>query len=387
MPQKTGKNNKPANDNTRVIKTPEGVEIQITAGRKLQQIRAFARDPDISDAQFRALVCIVDRLNEGKEGTDQSLWGSAYPSPETLAADMAKDERAARRIVKELRDGQRETRSKSGVRSFVPCKAVLSVENRKTADGHDDFNLIRLRTWEAFAIRNQKDVDQSGGGHLSSGGRSPVEQRAVTAPDSSHLLSSPNLLSSLHTPSPEGAESSKDVQGGRPAGAPAGDDLNAIVEKLEKDLPAHAPYDDHKPVVPERSRRGAIYGLKELLRIGWTVPEIESYLEAYREDFSNTLKRASSSFHPCGKTIASHLWHLVTQCGPDRNDDTGELLPGWKIPAHLLADPELIAEGNQPPRNDEPDQPTPANENEEESKLPPVRYGTHGGESDPDDPF
>ncbi|RZN07588.1 hypothetical protein CWO91_26685 [Bradyrhizobium genosp. SA-3] len=194
MPQKTEKNNKPANDNTRVIKTPEGVEIKITAGRKLQQIRAFARDPDISDAQFRALVCIVDRLNEGKEGTDESLWGSAYPTPETLAKDIAKDERAARRILKELKDGERETRSKNGERKLVPCKAALTIENRKTADGHDDFNLYRPRSWGAFAVGNREAVQQSEGGHLSDesghlsdGGRSPVENKQVTAPNSSHL--------------------------------------------------------------------------------------------------------------------------------------------------------------------------------------------------------
>ncbi|MCK1366432.1 helix-turn-helix domain-containing protein [Bradyrhizobium sp. 62] len=211
MPQMPEENNKPASDNTRVIKTPEGDEIEITSGRKLQQMRAFARDPDISDAQFRALVCIVDRLNEGKEGTDQSLWGSAYPTPETLAKDIAKDERAARRIVKELRDGQRETRSKSGVRSLVPCKAVLKVENRKTQDGHDDFNLMRLRSWGAFAVGDRKrnvggapsiagrsPVDkeqQAGGSHLSDDGGhlsringSPVEDEQVTAPNSSQLL-------------------------------------------------------------------------------------------------------------------------------------------------------------------------------------------------------
>lgn len=203
MPQITEKNNKTASDNTPVIKTPEGDEILITAGSKLQQIRVFARDPDISDAQFRALACIVDRLNEGKEGTDESLWGCAYPSPETLAKDIAKDERAARRIVKELRDGQRETRSKNGVRSLVPCKAVLNVEKRKTTDGHDDFNLIRLRSWESFAVgrlstRRRSPVEneqQAGGSHLSDDGghlsrmnRSPVEDEQVTAPNSSQLL-------------------------------------------------------------------------------------------------------------------------------------------------------------------------------------------------------
>lgn len=192
MPQKIEKNNKLASDNLPVIRTPEGDEIQITAGRKLQQIRVFARDPDISDAQFRALVCIVDRLNEGKEGTDESLWGCAYPSPEMLAKDIAKDERAARRIVKELRDGQRETRSKNGVRSLVPCKAVLNVENRKTSDGRDDFNLIRLRSWDAFAVRDRK---RNVGGAPSIGGRSPVENEQQAG--GSHLSDDRGHLSDL----------------------------------------------------------------------------------------------------------------------------------------------------------------------------------------------
>lgn len=65
----TYRNNKNSNDNTapaKVIRSPDGTEIQITAGRKLQVIRSFASDPEITDAQFRTLVCIVDRLNEGK---------------------------------------------------------------------------------------------------------------------------------------------------------------------------------------------------------------------------------------------------------------------------------------------------------------------------------
>jgi hypothetical protein len=177
--------------------------------------------------------------------------------------------------------------------------------------------------------------------------------------------SKPGVLNPLSTThSCERAEISQGSGEDRPAGAPADDDLTAIVEKLEKGLPAYDPFDDHKPVDRERSRQGAIVALRKLLRIGWSVPEIESYLDAYRRDFNDVAKRAASTFHPCGKTLASHLWHLVTQCGPDRNDDIGEVVTGWKIPARLL--PNAANENLQPPAR---------------------RYGTYGGECGPDDVF
>jgi hypothetical protein len=145
MSQNTAKN-KNDNDNDRpakVITSPDGTEILITAGRKLQQIRSFASDPEITDAQFRALVCIVDRLNEG-HGSDQSRWGSAYPNFETLAKDIAKDERAAKRIVKELDKGQRQARS-GGKTKLVQCKSVLNVQRSKDKDKRDGVNLYRLK--------------------------------------------------------------------------------------------------------------------------------------------------------------------------------------------------------------------------------------------------
>jgi hypothetical protein len=196
MSQNTTKNKNINNDRpAKVITSPDGTEIQITAGRKLQAIRSFARDPDITDAQFRALVCIVDRLNEG-QGSDESRWGSAYPKFETLAQDIAKDERAAKRIVKELETGQRQTRS-GMVTTLVPCKSVLTVQRSKDEDERNNVNLYRLKEWGAFAI------DQSGEGavtckercgHLQEGVRSPVREGAVTAPDSTHLLTSETHL-------------------------------------------------------------------------------------------------------------------------------------------------------------------------------------------------
>lgn len=180
-----------------VLTSPEGVKIQITAGRKLQMIRSYAEDPEITDAQFRALVCITDRLNEGRSG-DESRWGSAYPNYETLAKDIGKDERAAKRIIKELKTGQREIRSKSGERKLVPCKAVLNVKSTKKGKS-DEVNEYRLKNWGAFAVapaegaftappQSEEGVvtGQEGGGDLSEGVWSPVHESPVTAPDSSH---------------------------------------------------------------------------------------------------------------------------------------------------------------------------------------------------------
>jgi hypothetical protein len=208
----TYRKNKNSNDTTlaKVITSPDGTEIQITAGRKLQRIRSLASDPEITDAQFRALVCIIDRLNEGREGTDESRWGSAYPNFETLAKDIAKDERAAKRIIKELESGQRQTRS-GGVTTLVPCKSVLTVQRSKDEDEKDNVNLYRLKEWGAFAIAPSgegavtcnaegavtckgADTCKEGCGHLQGGVRSPVREGAVTAPDSTYLLTSETHL-------------------------------------------------------------------------------------------------------------------------------------------------------------------------------------------------
>ncbi|QPF85509.1 hypothetical protein IC762_04025 [Bradyrhizobium genosp. L] len=178
-----------------VLTSPEGVKIQITAGRKLQMIRSYADDPEITDAQFRALVCITDRLNEGRSG-DESRWGSAYPNYKTLAKDIAKDERAAKRIVNELETGQRETRCK-GETKLVPCKAVLNVKRTKKGKS-DEVNEYRLKNWGAFAVacggaftappqpEEGAVTGEEGCGHLSEGVRSPVDEGAFTAPNSSH---------------------------------------------------------------------------------------------------------------------------------------------------------------------------------------------------------
>lgn len=195
MSQNTAKNKNYNNDRSaKIITSPDGTEIQITAGRKLRAIRSFARDTNITDAQFRALVCIVDRLNEGQG--DEKRWGSAYPKFETLAQDIAKDERAAKRIVKELETGQRQTRS-GRVTTLVPCKSVLTVQRSKDEDERNNVNLYRLKEWGAFAINQSGEgavICKEGGGHLQEGVRSPVREGAVTAPDSTHLLTSKTHL-------------------------------------------------------------------------------------------------------------------------------------------------------------------------------------------------
>ncbi|MCJ9700148.1 helix-turn-helix domain-containing protein [Bradyrhizobium sp. SHOUNA76] len=231
------RNNAKIKSEAPILTSPEGVKIQITAGRKLQMIRSFAHDPEITDAQFRALVCITDRLNEGRSG-DESRWGSAYPNYETLAKDIAKDERAAKRIIKELKTGQREIRSKSGERKLVPCKAVLNVRSTKKGKS-DEVNEYRLKNWGAFAVAPAEGAftappqskegavtGQEGGGDLSEGVRSPIDEGVFTAPNSSH-----GPRSETHPKDPSQS-------------APASGERGPAVGSVDDDRPRTGPADD-----------------------------------------------------------------------------------------------------------------------------------------------
>lgn len=170
----------------------------------------------------------------------------------------------------------------------------------------------------------------------------------------------------LHTRSAERVELSQGSAESCPSGMPAdvvdAIDFSASVDQLEKNLPPFEPSDDIKPVDRERLRRGAIFQMKKLARLGWTLDEIRQYLDAYRRDFDDTVKHGST-FEPWGKTLAKLLAYLVDQCGPDRNDDTGEIY-GWKLPDRFL--------------------PNAANDNQ---TRPAAHYGTCGGTVSIDEPF
>lgn len=248
-----------SNSEAPILTSPEGVKIQITAGRKLQMIRSFAHDPEITDAQFRALVCITDRLNEGRTG-DESRWGSAYPNYETIAKDIAKDVRSAKRVIKELETGQRETNPKNGERKLVPCKAVLNVKRTKNGDA-DESNEYRLKNWGAFAVASRDGAftappqseegavtGQEGCGHPSKGVRSPVDESPVTAPDSSHGPRSETHPKDPSQSAPASGERgpavdlNDDRQPSKPANdnpqvEPWPDDIEVLVDKFQSYYP------------------------------------------------------------------------------------------------------------------------------------------------------
>jgi hypothetical protein len=147
----TSKKNKRSNDNTRpspIITSPSGVKIQITAGNKLQHIRALARDPEITDAQFRALVVMVDTTNEGYG--DQDNWGFSYQKYETLAVEIGKGESAAKRIVKELETGERKVGS-GKLKKIVQGKVMLDAHRSGPKGGRSNVNKYWLRSWPTFA--------------------------------------------------------------------------------------------------------------------------------------------------------------------------------------------------------------------------------------------
>lgn len=146
MPQASTKNKPDAP----IITSPDGVKIQITAGRKLQQIRAYARDPEITDAQFRVLAVTTDRTNEGY-GSDETKWGRSYANYETLGEDTAKTPSAVKRIVHELETGEREvgTGKKKQIKS---CTVALTVE-RDILANLETARKKQSRNWKRFKNR------------------------------------------------------------------------------------------------------------------------------------------------------------------------------------------------------------------------------------------
>lgn len=133
---------------SQIFTSPDGIRMQITAGNKLQHIRALARDSQITDAQFRVLVLLVDTTDEGYG--DQENWGFSYLKYETLAAEVGKSESAAKRIVKELETGERE--SGTGTRKkIIQGKVMLDAIRSGSKGGRSNVNKYSLRTWAQFA--------------------------------------------------------------------------------------------------------------------------------------------------------------------------------------------------------------------------------------------
>lgn len=179
---------------------------------------------------------------------------------------------------------------------------------------------------------------------------------------------------SLHTHSDERVETRSGSEEERPSGGRANScriDFSECVRELEDGLPPFEPFDDFPPVDQARSRRGAIYQLKELCRLGWSLDEIRQYLSAYRHDFEEQAKTNFKRNGQCGKTLASLLSQLLYQCDPaTRNNEHGEIY-GWHIPDRFLQ-----READKPAQNDN-------------AKLDRASGdgSTYGGECGPDDPF
>jgi hypothetical protein len=130
-------NSKKIKSKTSIITSPDGVRIKITEGRKLQQIREYARDPLITDAQFRLLAVMTDRTNEGY-GSDETKWGYSYANYETLGDDTAKTPSAVKRMVQELETGKREVGT-GKKKEIKECKVALSVK-RDSRPGRSKVN-------------------------------------------------------------------------------------------------------------------------------------------------------------------------------------------------------------------------------------------------------
>ncbi|MET4320344.1 hypothetical protein [Bradyrhizobium sp. RT5a] len=202
-------------------------------------------------------------------------------------------------------------------------------------------------------------ADKTAGGRRQNGGHIPSKEALY-----------PNPSNCFHTHSDERAETGSGFGKDRPSGGPAdvldAIDFSACVDDLEKSLPPFERFGDFKQVDRERSRRGAIYQMRKLARLGWNLDEIRQFVEAYRRDYDEQAKTNFKRNGQCGKTLASLLAYLVDQCGPSRNDDTC-MINGWKLPERFFHEPQPVRRGAAD------------NDNQEPVTKPRSRYGTYGG--------
>ncbi|WP_407155075.1 hypothetical protein [Bradyrhizobium sp. STM 3557] len=171
-------------------------------------------------------------------------------------------------------------------------------------------------------------------------GQTPAEQRAeVCSPGGtqnsgiySRVFDPSGSNPSFPASSGDDAKRSGPARTSRPSGgAPATDEVNRRIAELEAILTPHTPYGDFKSNT-DRSRRGATYQLRKLLRIGWTFEEIKEAAEACESHFQRSCERPSNSFEPCQIAVSSLLSKLV-KADADDADEYGYVIPERFLPA------------------------------------------------------
>ncbi|GEC14655.1 hypothetical protein [Nitrobacter winogradskyi] len=139
MPKKSTK----SNSETPVITSPDGVQIQITAGRKWKFCRHYMRS-DRTPLQKNIMIVLIDMTNEGT-GENAARFGLAYPSIETLAKETGS--------------------SKSGVKKGLDGLKALGdlklMGEKKSQGGRDKVNEYWLPGWNEFGLISDIDGNRS----------------------------------------------------------------------------------------------------------------------------------------------------------------------------------------------------------------------------------
>lgn len=212
---------KHSNDNraeTSVIRSPDGVDIKITAGAKWKFARSVMRDPSVTDLQCRVLSVLIDKSNEGY-GNDPTLFGYAYLSvPAIAAACGERDVRTIKRVLKELRTGEIVDQRTGNIKEVRKIWLKVVGDGKK---GRSAVNRYWLFGWNEFGAQSGllRKGDPDAGEWVT-----PVQERVTQMQKKGVTVSpdSPLHPPSLHTSEEHTAANTNDAGLMRERGGPRG---------------------------------------------------------------------------------------------------------------------------------------------------------------------
>jgi hypothetical protein len=323
MAQNASKN-KHANDNS---------QAQIMPTDRLDFLAAIAMDHGInarnSLAVRAATVILKHRYNET---------GKIVLKHKTIAAEMGCSVSAVRDAVNVLK------------KRWFKVEPVY-IDRECVANRYDPCWDEAAAVGGVWSLEDRRMV--SGGQTSGLGGIDPCPHEGMQNSESHTQSPEPDVLNpdSLHTHSGERVQTGSGSGEGCPSGTPADDldriDFSECIRQLEEGLPPFEPFGDFKEVDQDNSRRGAIYQMKKLCRLGWSLDEIRKYLDAYCRDFDEQAQTNFKRNGQCGRTLASLLSQLVNQCSPKTRDTEDGEIYGWNIPVRFLQ-----READKPASND-----------------------------------
>lgn len=132
---------------TPIIKSPDGIRIQISTSNKMNFRNAVHAEKRLPELMKSIIDCLVDKTNEGY-GSEPAKFGWAYPSPQFIAERCGCTERAVWGNLAALENGV----TKKGV--TIPERWRIRVnrhgQTRGKGGGRNKYSWYFLNAWHEF---------------------------------------------------------------------------------------------------------------------------------------------------------------------------------------------------------------------------------------------